>query len=68
MKQRTCRQNEGLRGPRRERGRGLVTVPTVWVKEAKGQIMTNPNDDCKLILSLDYADDIVRLFTADAQD
>lgn len=37
--QRTCRQNEGLRGSRRERGRGLVTVPAVWVKEVKHQIM-----------------------------
>lgn len=37
--QRTCRQNEGLRGSRRERGRGLVTVPAVWVKKVKHQIM-----------------------------
>lgn len=62
--QRTCRQNEGLRSPRRKRGRGLVTVPTVWVKEVKDQMksqilmMTNVNSSglyVTLMLQSDYS-------------
>lgn len=32
---RTCGQYEGLRGSRREGGRGVVAVPAVWVKKVK---------------------------------
>lgn len=41
---RTCGQYEGLGGPRREWGRGVVAVPAVWVKRVRGQMRSIVNN------------------------
>lgn len=41
--ERTCGQYEGLRGSRRERGRGVIAVQAVWVKKVRGQMRSNVN-------------------------
>lgn len=41
---RTCGQYEGLGSPRREWGRGVVAVPTVWVKRVRGQMRSRVNN------------------------